>query len=56
MNWIRAEFDDPIRSVQARIEAELAELERSGPPGVLWSTAMGAVRAIATGRWRSCAT
>lgn len=49
MNWIRAEFDDPIRSVQARIEAELAELERSGPPGVLWSTAMGAVRAIATG-------
>ena len=49
MNWIRAEFDDPVRRVQARIEAELAELERSGPPGVLWSTAMGAVRAIATG-------
>ena len=49
MNWIRAEFDAPIHRVQARIEADLAELERSGPPGVLWSTAMEAVRAIATG-------
>ncbi|MFT5683655.1 MAG: geranylgeranyl pyrophosphate synthase [Myxococcota bacterium] len=49
MNWIRPEFDAPIAAIQARIEADLASLERAGPPGSLWSTAMGAVREIATG-------
>jgi len=49
MNWIRSEFNAPIKAIQARIEADLAGLERAGPPGALWSTAMGAVRDIATG-------
>ena len=49
MTWIRPEFDAPIAAVQARIEADLAELLRAGPPGELWATAIGAVRAIATG-------
>ena len=46
MNWIRPEFDAPLVCVQARIEGDLAELERAGPPGVLWSAAMTAVRDI----------
>jgi geranylgeranyl diphosphate synthase type I len=52
MNWIRPEFDAPLRAIQARIEADLAGLERAGPPGELWSTAMDAVRQIATGSRR----
>ena len=49
MNWIRSEFDTPIEGVQARIEADLAALDRAGPPGELWSAAMESVRALATG-------
>lgn len=45
--WIRAEFEEPMASVQALIEAEIGGLDGGWAEGSLWLAALDALLAIA---------
>ncbi|MFT4974730.1 MAG: geranylgeranyl diphosphate synthase type I [Myxococcota bacterium] len=48
-DWIRADFEGPMDTVQALIEAEIGGLDGGWAEGALWSCAIDAVLAIARG-------